>query len=448
MSELSRPDFDAIQLPAGKTPFLHLCWLLHNKCNHKCSYCAEINWGGNFENLSLEACKNFVQQARDHFHDRKLMVSFTGGEPTLWPNFGELVRWLKEDVNAVVMMTSNGTRHISYFKEIAKYFDWISFSYHPEFTRDEKFFENVIACSASTNLTVRVMFPPNPALFAKSKSFLDRLVQKQEQGEIPGFVKVESVPIAVGFGTEFTSPAKYNDEQDKVLFNSIREFNTEKLAVEAMPISQLRAYRTDHPDQENWFEPNELIAREKTNFYGWKCDIGIEQLFIDHLGQVVRAGCRVGGEIGYLSKGVFRFPTKAVYCPKQYCHCITDILTTKRSPEWLAKIENESMSIGDRAVTYLNSIRYDWMTQITRIEREGTNDISDMTLSATGKLMNFAPMVLYRTWYFILRVFIYTRVWTMRFLIRVFYARVFWKPYFFIRYQYRKRILKLDKPEA
>lgn len=435
MSAINRPDFDAIQLPEGKSKFIHLCWLLHNKCNHKCSYCAEINWGGSFKDLSLESCKSFVRQARDHFHDRRLMVSFTGGEPTLWPEFAELVRWLKEDVNAVVMMTSNGTRHASYFKETAKYYDWISFSYHPEFTRDEKLIENIKACSPFTNLTVRVMFPPNPELFAKSKQFLSLLVAVQQRGELPGFLKVESVPISLGFGTEYTSPAKYSVEQEKVLHDSIREFNTEKLDSEDMPISQLRAFRRSDPTNGQYFEPNDMIVREKTNFFGWKCDIGLEQLFIDHLGQVLRAGCRVGGVVGHLKTGVFKFPTKAVYCPKGYCHCITDILTTKHSPEWMEQIEGERPRIGEKFGTYLRSVHYTWMTDVTKFENERNSEVSVDSDSVLTKCRQFASL---KSWYICARIY--------RGFIRVYYSRIFWKPYFFFRYQYRKRILKIKSP--
>lgn len=255
----------------------------------------------------------------------------------------------------------------------------------------------------------------------------------------------------MGFGTEYTSPAKYSAEQEKVLHDSIREFNTEKLDSDDMPISQLRAFHRSDPTKERLFEPNDLIAREKTNFFGWKCDIGLEQLFIDHLGKVVRAGCRVGGVVGHLNTGVFKFPTKAVYCPKRYCHCITDILTTKHSPEWMEQIEGEGPKIGEKFGTYLRSVHYTWMTDVTKFENERSSEVSVASGSVLTKLRPFASIML---WYLAIKIpgFIYTRIFLYlyariyRGLIRVYYSRIFWKPYFFFRYQYRKRILKIKSP--
>jgi sulfatase maturation enzyme AslB (radical SAM superfamily) len=79
MNHANAPDFDAIGLPADKSAFIHLCWLLHNQCNHRCSYCSEINWGGTFRDLDLNQAKKFVEKAIQHFAGRRLMVSFTGG---------------------------------------------------------------------------------------------------------------------------------------------------------------------------------------------------------------------------------------------------------------------------------------------------------------------------------------------------------------------------------
>lgn len=436
-TEAKTPDFDAIGLPADKSAFIHLCWLLHNQCNHRCSYCSEINWGGSFRDLDLNQAKNFVEKAIQHFHDRRLMVSFTGGEPTLWPEFGVFVDWLKAK-NAVIAMTTNGTRHRSFFQEHAKSFSWISFSYHPEFTRADRFLENVIEVSRHCPVSIRIMFPPTEIEFDKSKDFLNLVKKYEAEGKFPNFVRCETVPVATGFGTEFTAPAIYSTEQEQLMQSSTFFINGDKIpAVDEAPINDLRAFELAAPLSGKSFDAHDLISSGKANFENWLCDIGLEQLFIDHRGQVVRAGCRVGGLVGWLKQGFFDFPTGPVLCPKTYCHCITDVLTSKRSPAWQEKQSQESVGAFEKFWFFFVKARFrflNWMTQTQlKIETE--------TESGEDSNLGFSRPVFFilRFGFKIARFLVFNVLYNGG--IRIFWSRPIRKPYYFIRFQYRKRIL-------
>lgn len=427
------PDFDAIGLPATKTPFIHLCWLLHNQCNHRCSYCAEINWGGSFKDLNLQHAKRFVEKTIEHYQNRRLMISFTGGEPTLWPEFGEFVDWLKTK-NTVIAMTTNGARPKSFFELHSKRFSWISFSYHPEFTRPERFLENVIEASRWCLVTIRIMFPPTKAEFEKSEKFLELVKEYQRLGKFPNFVRCESVPVATGFGSEFTAPAKYTVQQEQVFKSPIFTINENIAIKDDAPINDLRAFKLDSPQVEHSFDAHEHVSSGKANFENWSCDIGLEQLFIDHRGQVVRAGCRVGGTVGWLKHGVFDFPSKPVLCPKNYCHCITDVLTSKRSPAWQREQSKEAHSLLAGAWFEFIKTRFrflNWMTQtqarLEMAESELQPPKADVFAFRVYQPLRFVYRFVFRAANFL--------------FVRVFWSRPVRKPYYFLRFQFRKRIL-------
>lgn len=432
------PDFDAIGLPEGKSEFIHLCWLLHNQCNHRCSYCAEINWGGSFKDLNLQQAKNFVEKTIQHFYDRRLMVSFTGGEPTLWPEFGNFVDWLKSK-NAVIAMTTNGARPKAFFQEHSKSFSWMSFSFHPEFTRPERFLENVIEAAKHCLVTIRIMFPPTEAEFEKSKCFLNLVKQYQSEGRFQNFVRCESVPVATGFGSEFTAQAQYSAEQELEFRTPTFTINEHLPVKDDTPINDLRAFKLSAPNLGIGFDAHDLVSSGKANFENWVCDIGLEQLFIDHRGQVVRAGCRVGGTIGWLKQGVFDFPTAPVLCPKSFCHCITDVLTSKRSPEWQTQKSHEVH--GPLSLLYFKAVKVrfrflHWMTQTqSRLDLQKERDELTLTSRMSGDVLVF------RTYQFVTKAYRFSFKALNFLFTRIIWSRPIRKPYYFLRFQFRKRLL-------
>lgn len=430
--KVKTPDFDAIGLPPDRSPFIHLCWLLHNQCNHRCSYCAEINWGGSFKDLNLQHAKNFVEKAIGHFADRRLMVSFTGGEPTLWPDFGIFVKWLKSK-KAVITMTTNGTRHSSFFQEHARHFSWISFSFHPEFTRPDRFLESLIEVSKHCPVSLRIMFPPSGAEFEKSRVFLNLVNKFNLEGKFPNFIRCEVVPVATGFGTEFTAPAEYSEAQEKIFNPPAFSINADRgKFADDIPINYLRAFRLEQPNLPIRFDAHELISADTANFEGWLCDIGLEQLFIDHRGQVIRAGCRVGGIVGWLKQGVFNFPTGPVLCPKSYCHCITDVLTSKRSPKWQKAHSKESISQPMWLRFQYTKLHFrfrNWLTQ-TEVKLNSKSAISNSSFSMPSSF----EVAAFRTYQIVIKT-----VWILS--MKALWWKPLRKPYYFLKFQFNKRVL-------
>ena len=66
---------------------------LTKKCNFSCNYCMEYD--NNFENISYELLKdfliNFIKLIKETSHYDKIFWYIHGGEPTMYPNFFNLL---------------------------------------------------------------------------------------------------------------------------------------------------------------------------------------------------------------------------------------------------------------------------------------------------------------------------------------------------------------------
>ena len=327
------PPFDAIigaYLRTGDRPYIHICWMLHNHCNHRCAYCDKANWGGDLPWPTLENTTQFFEQVLKHYHDRNVVVSFTGGEPTLWPHFMTLVNWLHER-NISIGMTSNGAMGAKYFGELSQKLNWLSLSFHPQFTNPEPFLETILASLAIPHLTVRLMMPPERRLWNRSMDFSKRL---RACTRLTRAISVELVPIVDGFGSVNTNPVQYEPDQSETFSQISYWTGPESPRPLHSPISDVFVGIVGSPPKYAPYDLNKLIADGAANFNSWRCEIGREQLFIDATGHILRAGCRVGGHIGHIGDQHIAFPTTGVRCNKEFCHCFTDVMVTKASPRW------------------------------------------------------------------------------------------------------------------
>lgn len=362
-----RPPVDAIMgsyLREKRTPYIHLSWMITGQCNYRCSYCHKNNWGGSSRRLEFDHAISFLEKFLAHYRERRIVVSFSGGEPTLWPQFAELVEWLH--LRGISMgLTSNGSRGLSYFKRIAPLLSWVNLSYHPEFSHDQRFLETVIGASSMCKVGVRLMMPSQSHLWDRSISFGEKL--KSALG-YESLVTIEYAPICEGFGSDHARPLKYETGQEKLFEDPISAVGPDRKLMEGAPIESVDGGVVGPPRRMFELDANALLAQGRTNFIGWKCEIGLEQIFIDSEGNVLRAGCRVGGTIGHISNRKIRFPTRPVLCSKVYCHCGTDIIATKFSPEWILAQDLESVPQGFEAPVYkgLPFLRYFYSHAMSR----------------------------------------------------------------------------------
>ncbi len=363
-----RPPVDAIMgsyLREKKSPYIHLSWMIHGQCNFRCSYCHKNNWGGSSRRLEFDHAISFLERFLEHYKDRRIVVSFSGGEPTLWPHFAELVDWLH--VRGISMgLTSNGSRGLSYFKRIAPLLSWLNLSYHPEFSQDQRFMETVIGSSFFCDVRVRLMMPVERRLWDRSISFGEKLKSALGYGSL---TTIEYAPISEEFSGLHARPTEYASDQTGLFDKPVFAVGPDRKFKESASIENVDGGVVGPPKRIFNLDPNALLAQGQTNFIGWTCEIGLEQIFIDSEGNILRAGCRVGGIIGHITNKKIKFPTRAVLCSKAYCYCGTDIIATKLSPKWIFTRDLESIPKGFKSPVYkaLAILRYSYARGVSRV---------------------------------------------------------------------------------
>lgn len=331
-----------------RSPYIHLSWMIHGQCNYRCSYCHKNNWGGSSRRLEFDHAISFLERFLEHYKDRRIVVSFSGGEPTLWPHFAELVQWLH--LRGISMgLTSNGSRGLSYFKKLAPLLSWLNLSYHPEFSNDQRFLETVIGASFFCDVRVRLMMPVERRLWDRSISFGEKLKSSLGYGSL---TTIEYAPISEEFSGLHARPSAYETDQKARFEDPTFVTGLDRKFKESPSIENVDGGVIGPPKDIFRLDVNALLALGQTNFMGWKCEVGLEQIFVDSEGNILRAGCRVGGIIGHITDRKISFPRKAVLCPKTYCYCGTDVVATKFSPNWILNRDLESVPKGLKAPAY------------------------------------------------------------------------------------------------
>lgn len=137
--------FDTVDLLTGKV--FQVTWDLGRRCNYDCSYCPahrHDNWSPHASLDELKKSVDFLFEYLDtymqHRSFKEANISFTGGEPTVNPNFIKFVQYLKQQYdlkykdkwNCVFSLTSNGAMSSKMAQSIIDNLFWITVSYHAE----------------------------------------------------------------------------------------------------------------------------------------------------------------------------------------------------------------------------------------------------------------------------------------------------------------------------
>ncbi len=307
---------------------LHISWFLHNNCNFHCSYCWDINHDGKYKAPPLEKVTTFLTSVFESYKEKDLIhFSFTGGEPTLWPDFEHLCRFLRKN-NCYIGMTTNGSRSKVFWNRASSYFNWICLSYHPEKSDPKMIIENIEEIRQRTQLTIRIMMHPSQGLWNKALDFSKMVTDDPEMD----WIRVEFVPIQEVLGSNEGKFFSYSVAQ-KDFFNRhaiFERFTPDKKPPLLNKCVDLWSFNEVYDDGEKkLLNSNELIIKDLHHFCGWECRCGRDLLFIDHKQDIWRATCHAGGLVGNVYDSEISFPQDPVICKEKACVCETDLQIPK-----------------------------------------------------------------------------------------------------------------------
>lgn len=333
---------ELIEIRQKYDKYFHINWNLTNKCNFSCSYCHPYNYTGSSPTFDLDVYKNFVSRILDQLDSSEtLVISFTGGEPTAIDIFDDFLVWLVER-GVQVGITTNGSRNIKFWEKHKESFRWVSFSFHSERTSIKHAVKVIDTLWPYTLLGVRVMMHQQQEYFDKCVEFFDTLKTEPRLGHF----YVEQVPVIDDWLTATEKPHVYTEEQQAWMDNkhAFKRRSANPLVnlktQYSMPIDATGIFRTRDGRivEEAILNTNYLYVAQQNKFKGWKCNAGIDGLFVNERGLISGAACLPEGKnengryrwLGTIQEPEnFVLPSKAIVCNKEACYCNTDLILGK-----------------------------------------------------------------------------------------------------------------------
>ena len=309
-------------IPA-KEKWLSIVWQVNDFCNFRCSYCNYGNWGGRYKHEDdIDKILTTLDYIIDLYQERgykyfKLFLS--GGEPTLWPGLVPTIELFREKVDegSCVGVNTNLSRGLKWWKEHYHLFDDIVASYHAEWTKDDKYFENYEwLCTRINYLCARVMM---------HKEKWDQCIAMTERlRECTNHI-IDFVPVLDELRPT-TEEYHYDEDWQIEFFKSNPDIKTQNFHIFKKPNY---AYAHMVVDGKEMPIESNMIMQNGWNFWrGWECNIQ-DSLHIYPDGRIRQASCGVGPLVGNIAGEFDSSNIKPVICPKHHCHCAADFNITK-----------------------------------------------------------------------------------------------------------------------
>lgn len=308
---------------AGTQRYKLVQWKIHNKCNYDCSFCPSRNKDGSEPWFSIEKYKSVIDKLYKST-DLPIYFIFTGGEPTLYPHFIELLQYTKS-LGGTNILISNGGRTIRWWKELveADCLDRLTLSYHSEQTKNYQHIAEIMNLFHDRPTETYCEVTHTKDTIDQAFEGCDYLVKNTG-----GVIDVKSMNIHA-----YKIYEMYTEEQLAFIKkHNYRPGNKrQKVVRKGIPLQAVFnsvITVTYNNSDRKIMDHQTLLKNQAHSFTGWQCEVGQNDLIINH-DQIFRGVCEVGGQVGSIDDEVISFRTDTIICTKQYCECFTDIAANK-----------------------------------------------------------------------------------------------------------------------
>jgi molybdenum cofactor biosynthesis enzyme MoaA len=287
-------------------------WTLGSCCNYKCSYCPEWPKSQGEKPLLLDI--KMWKDIWDRIFEKYWCchIRFSGGEPTVYPGFFDLVKMLlnKHAVN----ITTNLSFDVKKFAEIIRPEGLsIAASFHPEFSSAEDFLNKIV-------FLFKHGYSPTVAYVAYPAHL------KQMQSVKSLFEKNKIMFKIIPFNGEFQGkiyPQSYDPQ--------------ERLLLEGLALDSTNSFLNDLNSR--WFDFSVKKGKEFDGKKGKLCRMGQMYAKIHPDGRVTRccADDRNGtvGILGHITDPDLHLLDKPEPCQAEHCLCFKSMLVGCEEEKWL-----------------------------------------------------------------------------------------------------------------
>ena len=281
-------------------------WMITQRCNYTCSYCASYDNSGNFMFKTLEQYTTAFKYLSNYFGNKTIKLSFLGGEPMLYKQWPELINYISQ-YNYIPKITTNLSIPVKSYinrlnKDLGKF---IVASWHPEFATDQ-FMKNIEILN--NNNFIRSVSVSAPQEYWEQSIKILNILRKK-------------------YGKQFVHLTRIKDENSKGL--SI----TDKLIDYTSKQEKYFTFHRDYPveikiiDTNNKINVYNEIDAHSINFKGMNCAVGRDSIHITPNGDVYPSACLLNyrkARMGNIYKQNIVKPGSSIRCPFIACYCGPD----------------------------------------------------------------------------------------------------------------------------
>lgn len=307
-----------------KTTHKVIEWSLHNVCNYDCSYCGEENKIGDLRWKPISTYKLYIDKLI-RASGSNVWFLITGGEPTLYPNFIELITYLKSK-GAYIGLISNGSRTLRWWEECkqANAIDSLYISCHTEKIKDYEHIASVLNIfhdsTTKTNCFI-ISTPETIGQVVDSVNFLEENTASKIEVKFMNIAKYNIFSNITPDQLAFMSKIYYGKKPNKVNSNiPLINHYENKIRI---------SY--DDGSVVDFNGSQDLIKADQNHFLGWHCNINNDALTVNvnlcRRGQT--NGCELSPIVADLEVDEVEFINEYVVCPYESCHCSANLYAHK-----------------------------------------------------------------------------------------------------------------------
>lgn len=249
---------------------------LGSVCNYKCWYCwpGSNNGDVKFPNIDLmkKHLSHLINYYKENTNKKIFDIHFCGGEPSHWPKLTELIKYLKENHDVLISMTSNGSKKMDWWIKAAPYFDRIHLSAHHEFTNAENL-RDVCDYLYSKNVIVSVSMMMDPFAWDKCMEMVKTFKGSKKRWTIR---YVEIIDKKIFYTKEQKAILEKHRARQCNIFWFFKNNKYYRSKVTAI----------DSNGKKHRFNDGEILLRKLNNFKGWECSVGYNWIAINKWGNI------------------------------------------------------------------------------------------------------------------------------------------------------------------
>jgi organic radical activating enzyme len=295
---------------------LKVLWQITTACTYTCSYCPKELHTGRSHNIDLNELDIFL----DKLTGKDFIVNFTGGEPTIHPQYLDVLKKVKSRGIKIISDT-NLSRTVKFYEEAGPLVDNWCISIHPSMFEWNE--EKIRTLANSSYTVVYLMMDPR---------HWDLAVKYWEILKGIPIIKIIIVKCLSNWsGSDWVS--KYTNEQQE-FFNTTPSIYTfsekeiENLKKNYTWLEDQASTITWNDNSTDMLEPDQLMKEGLHSFQGWSCSVGEEVIVINPACDISLGTCGTRHLVSWnnFTTSMFSDP---IICPREYCHCGLDIKASK-----------------------------------------------------------------------------------------------------------------------